>query len=417
MATVVVIGLGDLGSRVLDILARSQRLERLVGSSRDAEHGEARAAQCRLVAALQGGPRQVEFVRNDVSDIAATAGLLRSLDPDVMVTAASRHTWWRRGVEGVPYGAWLPLQLTLVRDLVRARNDAGLGAPIVCLPFPDNVGPALAPLGLAPELGAGNVTETAAKLELLAGEGAEARLVLHHAAQRYAFPDFAALGGGETEEPRVGGGGARGRRAPGRTSACRELFHAPWPLPWGRDSHDLTAAATAQIVEALLSDEPVRTHAPAPDGRPGGYPLLVSRGRIELDLPAGLSEDEAVAINAGPPAGTASSASSRTGRWSSPAAVAEATERHLGVRVDRVAPATSTRSRTSSSAPAIRAARASSAPGLAGAARRRRRSGPPATRPRPPESWMPLPPSPARWWKPGSAAASPSTGAPSGASG
>jgi hypothetical protein len=337
MATVLVIGLGDLGSRVLDILARSARIERLVGSGRDAEHGEARTAQCLLVAALQGGPRRVEFVRNDVSDVAATAALLSSLDPDVVVTAASRHTWWRRGVEGVPYGAWLPLQLTLVRDLVLARNGAGIAAPIVCLPFPDNVGPALAPLGLAPELGAGNVTETAAKLELLAGEGAEARLVLHHAAQRYAFPDFAALGGGESGEPPwaaevlVGGEALAEERVD-------ELFHAPWPLPWGRDSHDLTAAATARIVEALLSDQPVRTHAPAPNGRPGGYPLLVSRGAIELDLPAGLGEDEAVAING------------RAARWDGlelveadgtlvfTAAVADATERHLGVRVDRVAP-------------------------------------------------------------------------------
>src|SRR5205823_4831627 len=150
---------------------------------------------------LQEGARRVEFARNDVSDIAATASLVHSFDPAVIVTAASRHTWWRRAVDGVPYGAWLPLQLTLVRDLVRARNDAGIAAPVVCLPFPDNVGPALAPLGLSPELGAGNVTETAVKLELLAGEGAEARLLLHHAAQRYAFPDFAALGGGETEEP------------------------------------------------------------------------------------------------------------------------------------------------------------------------------------------------------------------------
>ena len=247
------------------------------------------------MAALQEGARRVEFSRNDVSDIAATASLLHSLDPEVIVTAASRHTWWRSAVGDVPYGAWLPLQLTLVRDLVRARNESGVASPVVCLPFPDNVGPALAPLGLAPDLGAGNVTETAAKLELLAGEGAEARLVMHHAAQRYAFPDFAALGGGEQEEPpwaaevRVGG-----RTLP--DERVRELFHAPWPLPWGRESHDLTAAATAQIVEALLSDDSVRTHAPAPAGRPGGYPLLIGAGGIALDLPASLGEDEFAAV-------------------------------------------------------------------------------------------------------------------------
>src|ERR687885_2838632 len=92
-------------------------------------------------------------------------------------------------------------------------------APVVCLPYPDAVGPALAPLGLAPTCGAGNVTETAAKLELLAGDDAEARLVLHHAAQRYAFPAFAGLGGeavdgGEPPWP-PGGGGGRGALGPG----------------------------------------------------------------------------------------------------------------------------------------------------------------------------------------------------------
>ena len=337
MATVLVVGLGDLGSRVLDVLARSPRIGRLVGSGRDAYRGAARAAQCRLVAALQGGARRVEFVRNDVSDIAATASLLHSLDAEVIVTAASRHTWWRGAVDDVPYGAWLPLQLTLVRDLVRARNESGVASPVVCLPFPDNVGPALAPLGLAPDLGAGNVTETAAKLELLAGEGAEARLVMHHAAQRYAFPDFASLGGGEQEEPPW----TAEVRAGGRTlpdERVRELFHAPWPLPWGRESHDLTAAATAQIVEALLSDDSVRTHAPAPAGRPGGYPLLIGAGRVALDLPASLGEDEAVATNA------------RAARWDGlervepdgtlvfTDAVAEATERQLGIRVERVVP-------------------------------------------------------------------------------
>src|SRR5207302_8635770 len=102
--------------------------------------------------------------------------------------------------------------------------------------------PALAPVGLGPDLGAGNVTETAAKLELLAGEGAEARLVMHHAAQRYAFPDFASLGGGEQEEPPW----TAEVRAGGRTlphERGRERFDAPRPRPSAHDARDLTAAS------------------------------------------------------------------------------------------------------------------------------------------------------------------------------
>src|SRR5437764_5988270 len=68
-----------------------------------------------------------------------------------------------------------------------AHRDAGSRAVVVSLPYPDGVGPALAPLGLAPDLGGGNVAETAPKLARLAGPGAEVRLVMHHAVQRFAF--------------------------------------------------------------------------------------------------------------------------------------------------------------------------------------------------------------------------------------
>jgi hypothetical protein len=275
--SVAVVGLGDLGSRVLDLLARSSRIERLIGATRDAERGTARVAQCRLVAALQGGPRHLEF--RAIGEVAEAA----ELDVDVIVCGATRHTWWKPSPPGVPYGTWLPLQLTLVRDLMRARPRAA----VVCLPYPDGVGPALAPLGLAPAIGAGNVGETAPKLALLSG--ADVRLVMHHAAQRYAFPSFGFLGGGEEGEPPWA---ARIAGVP--EQRVRELFHAPWPLPVGTVSHDLTAAHTATIAEALLSDEPVHAHAPAPGGRPGGYPVRVSRAGVDVDWP---DEAEAVAIN------------------------------------------------------------------------------------------------------------------------
>jgi hypothetical protein len=276
--TVAVVGLGDLGSRVLDTLARSPRIERLIGATRDAEKGAARVSQCRLVAALEGGPRHVEF--RAIGEIAEAA----AIDADVVVCGATRHTWWKPSPPGVPYGTWLPLQLTVIRDLMRARPRGR----VVCLPYPDGVGPALAPLGLAPDIGAGNVTETAPKLALLSGRAV--RLVMHHACQRYAFPDFAFLGdGADDEEP------PWAARIDGLSDQrVRELFHAPWPLPTGTVSHDLTAASVRQIVEGLLSDSPTAAHAPAPHGLTGGYPVTLSRAAIEVDWP---DVAEAVAIN------------------------------------------------------------------------------------------------------------------------
>ena len=341
-ATVLVIGLGDLGTRVFDALARLPEIERLVGAGRNAEHGRARAGQAALVAELARGPRHVGFEPLDLGDVAAAAALLRRLDPDLVVTAASRHTWWRPfaddRVESLPFGVWLPLQLGLVRKLMEARREAGVAAWVVCLPYPDAVGPALAPLGLAPELGTGNVAETAPKLELLAAreagvarEEVQVRLVMHHAAQRVAFGPLV-----DDEPPWAAEVLVRGERL--SPDEVDRLFRAAFPLPRGRDTHELSAAATAHAVRALLGEEPTATHAPAPDGLPGGYPVRLSRGGVELDLPPWLSREDAVALNERAAAFDGLDRIEPDGTIVFTSEVAAGTERLLGLRLGRVRP-------------------------------------------------------------------------------
>lgn len=356
-ATVLVVGLGDLGARVLEALVQLPAIGRLVGASRDDERGRTYAAQAALVAQLSGGAATVGFERLDLEDRPATVALLRRLDPHLIVMAASQHTWWRFPAEvaperaaqlaALPYGAWLPLHLSLVRRLMEARREAGVRGWVVSLPFPDAVGPVLAPLGLAPQLGAGNVTEVAAKLAVLAAadEGASrdevtVRLVMHHAAERVAFGAFVSLAGAQSpaqdEPPWMGEIHVGGRELTGQRISA--YFHAPYPLPPGTATHRLTAAATAHLVGALLSDRPVRTHAPAPFGLPGGYPVLVSSHGLELDLPPEIGEQQAIEVN------------SRAARWDGleriepdgtvvfTSDVAEAAEAILGMRLQRVAP-------------------------------------------------------------------------------
>jgi hypothetical protein len=344
-ATVLVIGLGDLGTRVFDALARLPEIVRLVGGGRSADEGRARAGQTAFVASLSGGPRHVGFEPVDLDDVGATAALLRRLDPDLVVTAASRHTWWRpfadERVGALPFGLWLPLQLVLVRRLMEARREAGSTARVVCLPYPDAVGPALAPLGLAPELGAGNVAETAPKLALLAAreagvvrEEVRVRLVMHHAAQRVAFRPLAR--DEEDEPPWAGEVLIRGEPLP--PEDVQRLFQAPWPLPEGRDTHELSAAATAHAVRALLHDEPTATHAPAPNGLPGGYPVRLSRRGVDLDLPSQLSTEDAVAINERAAAFDGIERIEPDGTIVFTGDVAAGTERLLGRRLERVRP-------------------------------------------------------------------------------
>lgn len=335
--TVVVVGLGDLGARCVDALARLP-VERLVAVSRDGERADSVAGQSAIVAALSNGARRVDPAVGDVSDPDAFATVLRELAPEVIVMCASRHTWWRPA-PALPYGAWLPLQVGLVRDLVRARDVAVPAARIVNLAYPDAVGPVLAAEGLAPDLGAGNVAEMAAKLERWAPPGATVRLVAHHATERFAFGSFAALGG-------VPGGLAGG---PPPVLACVDVdgvrvpdaragFDAPHPLLAGREVHAITAAATAGTVAALLSDAPQRIHVPGPAGRPGGYPVLASRVGVTLDLPDHVTEEHALAVNATAARWDGIETITEAGAIIYTRECADAIEAELGVRIECIEP-------------------------------------------------------------------------------
>ena len=344
-ATVLVTGLGDLGGRVVDALAREPGIERLIGAGRDAERGGAITGQAALAAELLEGPRTVGFERADLEDVEATGALLRRTDPDVIVMAASQHTWWRAPDE-LPYVAWLPLQVRLVHRLMQARAVAGARGRVVCLPFPDVVIPVLRGMGSAPEAGGGNVAEVAAKLGLLAAaahsarrDEVQVRLVMHHAAERTAFGAFASLAGAGGEPgapPWVAEVVVRGQAL--GAGEVEALFRSPYALSGGREAQSLTAAATAALVRALLSDEPSCCHVPGARGLPGGYPVRVSAGGIELDLPPGMTEQQAVAINESAARWDGVERIEADGPVVYTSAAAAACASVLGMRADRLAP-------------------------------------------------------------------------------
>jgi hypothetical protein len=338
---VLVLGLGDLGQRIVNALAHRPG-PRLVTAARDAEVARATAGQASLIAALCDGPRTIEAACIDLDELDATATELARLQPSVIVLAASRLTWWRlpERAGSIPYGAWLPFHVTLVRKLMQARAAAGVQAPVIALAYPDGVGPILAGADLAPELGAGNVLELAAKLVTVTAartavprRRVDVRLVAHHSVQRTAFTAFRALGGHEPNSPPpfLAKVYADGEAVPDAT--VREYLTAPFALPDGRATHMLTAAATIATIDALLSRTPRRLHVPAPGGRPGGYPVLISRAGIELDLPAGVSETDAIAINAVAARWDGIEQISADGTLTLTTAAADEIERQLGLRL------------------------------------------------------------------------------------
>ncbi len=310
MSTLLLVGLGHLGGQLLDGLAREVPAWRLVGASRDAVRGRARVNVARLAAVALGHDPRVEFAPLDIGDGAAVATVVDRVRPDVIVSTVTRQTWWLRDLLPEPdaaslararFGAWLPVHLAPTLRLMRALRDAGYRGPVVTAAYPDVVNAVCARLGLAPTCGLGNLDEIEPKVRWLAAErlrvapGAlRVTLVAHHALERFVFGDrpaareaappfFLRVACGEEDVTQAAGGDA--------------LLFAPWPLPATPAWHALTAASALRLIRALRSDAPVRLHAPAPRGLPGGYPVIASRAGVEVAPIDGVSLDEAIALN------------------------------------------------------------------------------------------------------------------------
>ena len=301
---VVVIGTGNMGERLAAGLAAGGRVRRLVLAGRS---GPALAAVSATLASVSDS--LIEPVQLDALRTEAVAELLAAAGPDLVVQCASLRSPWAlagradaaaRAVVGSGFGLRLPYQLPLILSVMRAARDAGYAGPVANLSYPDVTGPVLRCLGLAPALGLGNAgmivrRVRAALRAALRAAGPEAGLplvrVLGHHSQIAAV-----MQAREPADPRercrvyLGEDGQRddalGYRAPGLAPGLRH--------------NAVTAAAAVPVLEALLpGSAPLRWSTPAPGGLPGGYPVLIANGAVTLDLPPGLTRQDAIAFNDG----------------------------------------------------------------------------------------------------------------------
>src|ERR1035438_7933178 len=286
-----------MGERLAAGLATSGRVRRLVLAGRS-------SAALAVVAATVASVSDclIEPVRADATCQDAVAELLAGTRPDLVVQCAALRSPWAlasrqdpaaRAVAAAGLGLRLPYQLPVILSVMRAARDAGYAGPVANLSFPDVTGPILRRLRLAPALGLGNAgmilrrvraalhaAEPEADLPLI-------RVLAHHSqvyasmqAQRPADPD------------------ARCRIYLGEDGQRDDelAFRAPALAP-GLRYNAVTAAAALPVLQALLpGSASLRWSTPAPGGLPGGYPVVIANGAVTLDLPPGLTEQDAIAF-------------------------------------------------------------------------------------------------------------------------
>jgi hypothetical protein len=299
VSTVLVIGAGDLGERLAAGLAGHAGVHRVLLAGRSLPKVTTAATTL-----LSSYDCVVEPVRLDALRVEDVASVLAAHRPDLVVQCASRRSPWElsgrhdpaaRAVAAAGIALRLPYQLAVPLAVMRGARAAGCSAPIANASLPDVTGPILAALALAPTIGLGN----ASMIQLRARAAWRAvhpdtasppliRVIGHHAQV------FDVMQAHPPSDPDL---------------RCRTYlderghrdddlaYRAPGLAPGPRYNHVTAAAALPVLIALLPGAPPLRWSAPAPYGLPGGYPVRIHDQAVALDLPPGVTADEAIAFN------------------------------------------------------------------------------------------------------------------------
>ncbi|MCE2525378.1 MAG: hypothetical protein J4F99_05345 [Acidimicrobiia bacterium] len=308
MTTVLVSGVGALGGWALEFLARTPGVERIVTVKRSPWQGPSLTTIAMLGSAIEGHTKHFEHRQVDLADEVAMARLLAEVRPDAVVHSATVQSprilnsaaldpARRAGVRAATFGMWLPWQLWPAAQLMRAVELAGIDTHVVNASFPDVVNVAIwRRFGHGPSAGAGNLEVCAARV---------LRYVMATTGRPAADIDVSLVGSHAlltrgTVVPHHFRLTIDGVDATDHVDLTAALSTWPEVVNWhGEVPNSLYAGSAVKNALALVGTAPLSTHVSAPMGLPGGYPAVVGSGRIELRLPPGLEEAEAVAINDG----------------------------------------------------------------------------------------------------------------------
>ncbi|WP_291296826.1 hypothetical protein [Elioraea sp.] len=297
--TILIVGTGAFAARIAcDIAAGAQHPVRLVIAGRNGDRLAWLTTACNARAATFGTGVETSAAMVDLSSVGSIAPMLASIRPDVVVQAASVQTasviarsddaWSRLVAEG-GLSATAVFQALLSARVGGAMRQATPGAVLVNCCFPDVVNTMLACLGLPVACGVGNVGILSSCFAGALGPGGIRRVkVLAHyqtiGAWRRNMGERAGM-----PTPRVWIDDAEIDDVHIRFAALRLT-----PEP----ALEVSGSASVPLLVAMATPgTTLAAHAPGALGLPGGYPVRWAEGALSLDLPPGLSQDEAVAWN------------------------------------------------------------------------------------------------------------------------
>ncbi|MCW2529253.1 MAG: hypothetical protein JWM76_4113 [Pseudonocardiales bacterium] len=309
MSTVLICGLGGVGSYAAEFLARTVDVTSIVCIDANATAGEAVAIRASAGSAVEGYNIPVTFVHQDLRNVESTAELLARINPvailhcatllpiRAMATALPSDIFGRLRVAG--FGTWLPVNALLSIRLMQAVKLSGITTNVIDVPFPDFINPLLTGMGLPVLAGCGNIDNLVGQLRV--GIATERGTSVADITVGMVAPHAVAESFQRTSSSQGMAYYARVSDAAVDVTGDHDIeaiLGSTSTTINGAPLDARVAASGVAMIAALARDETAYVHAAGPVGRIGGYPVLLSRGGTEVVLPNGLSDEEANAINA-----------------------------------------------------------------------------------------------------------------------
>ncbi|MFJ9777093.1 hypothetical protein ACIRVF_38660 [Kitasatospora sp. NPDC101157] len=290
---VLIIGTGAFAKNLVrGLAARSSGPVLVHIASADLGRSRELAALGNALAACANGPARFEGLLHDSRSTADLRPFLTRYRPDVLavcssdISAADLHgtpSAWRDLLNEAGLSATLPFQTTVALRCARAAAEADTGTAVVNACFPDAVNPLIHAAGAPVLCGLGNVATlaTAVRGALPLEDESRLKLLAHHG-HLHTPPD---------------GWEAQVWLDDNPVQDAAELLSHARAQPRS-DLNETGAVAAAAVVDAIAHDlDYLDCHLPGPQGRPGGYPAVVTRRSVCLRLPPGMPERQAVAMN------------------------------------------------------------------------------------------------------------------------
>lgn len=295
---ILISGTGAFAARIaFDIAATAEEPVQVTIAGRNRERLRWLRTAANARAMLFGKPARFDTHVVDLMEPEASDRLLAETEPRILVQAASLQTsqviaqsgnaWTRLVAEG-GLSATAIFQALISSRVAAAITRRGRPVTFVNCSFPDVVNGIITALGHEVACGMGNV---AILSNVFAGStatpaGAEVKVLAH-------YQNLAAWRRRpEEREGRCARVWLNGEEVGDVYDRFADIQLTPEPVI------EISGASGVPMLLAMAAGRPWRGHAPGPNGLPGGYPVTLAGDTLQLDLPTGLTQAEAVAWNA-----------------------------------------------------------------------------------------------------------------------